>query len=236
MVLIFLIALNLFALTETQLETQARLLLEDSSSSTDEQHFSPTEYLNWINIAQKEIASLTWCVKKSTTIASVAGQESYTLPTDYYSPDRVVFKGRVLTPTSEDELYAQKSYWTDDSSSTLTQYYFIRQYPNSSGDNTLHLYKKPDTASNMTVQYIAIPADLSVSSDVPFNSDKKLVGFHYLIPLWVASKGWLLQGDINKANGFYSQYIQGVYMMRRSLNLNADFPIHYIPEIKKLEQ
>lgn len=135
-------------------------LVTDAYSSA-----SSTKATRMINECYRRAATLARVNKDSTNpFTLVAGTAEYPLPSDCYLVERVVWDNKELTKTPEDEMASVNKDWRTASNGTPTRYFVRRAL------GKIRFYVPPDaTAITKTVvlTYQYIPADLSLSTDVP---------------------------------------------------------------------
>lgn len=171
----------------SSLQTFTSLFVSDPNQTL----FTPTQYTNALNEAQRQFALESKALfKDASTYTVVDGTAAYSLPTDFMWEKEVTHKGLRLQPISRSTLLGLKG--NDWSVDTGTPTNFIVD-PEEARKQLL-LYPIPtggDAGANLILTYYPLPVDLSASTDVPLNSSALLVQFHMGIVSYAA---WLLLG------------------------------------------
>lgn len=151
-------------------------------------------YTQALNLGQQQFVLDSKCLWKdwpATTITAAVA--SYALPSDFILEQTVAFNGVPLIPISRAELLRthQDSRW-DTIPGTPTHYVIDPDVSKSQ----LLLFPIPtsyDAGKDLVLTYVALPADMSGATDIPFNSTPLLAQFHMGICAWAA--WYLLNGE-----------------------------------------
>lgn len=145
------------------------------------------------NEAQKVIQGYTKALKTDDTVTATANTQAVTLDSDTMDILRVVIQRTngdqfPLEGTTEDELDFDYPDWRNwDAGEPKTWFY-------KGSNQTLNLVPKPDSsnaiASGLVVTGIHEPADMSSSTDVPFDSNNQLIPYHYAIVAYIVARCW----------------------------------------------
>jgi len=178
--------------------------LTDYLNDDSTQRWSEETRDAYINIAYKRFCNTdNWPFREalSTSITTVAGTQSYTLPQTINMPLGVwvtsIKEPNKLVPVTRKE---RDTFTFSGNGRPL--FYFLF------GPDSLQLYPTPDNAYPLLIEYQARIADLVLTTDEPiFDSD-----FHYLIPLLAASILKRTSGgsDDKEADGLYQEYLAGL--------------------------
>ena len=211
----------------------------NNNSSLAGSPFSSTNRQQAVNDAQEEFADLTECFVKQSTIACSCNTAEYSLlssgvltgSTDFVrlAKQGVEYhhtsSGGRLRTVADGQFPRRDIHWLNQfepnwrESTTpveLPTAYYLR------GDGAslvLGLKDRPDIGSSETgkllVPYVARPAPMTSSTDVPFAGRLDLQGYHKALPHYAAYKLLPLMGDMQGANeqlqkfmGYVQRYLQ----------------------------
>lgn len=223
--LLFFIPSICFSLTLSDIRGQIRNYIDDPSTDIAKQRWTDTEINFQINQAQRDICDITFCIIKSTSINLVTDTTDYTLPTDFYVTERVIYDGDdILTEVTINAQDRDEETWIVFSSGTPTNYYINKE------NTKIGLYPVPSAKAavpNLDVWYIAVPTDLSSDSSVPFNSITKLYAYHHLIIYYVVGH-ILLEGGDPTAMTWLALCDKGLQRMTNNIKLLPN----YVPSLK----
>ena len=213
-----------FALTLSELRTNSRLLIKDTSAIR--QRFSDTQINNFVNEAQRDAINNTWCISKSAEIPLVIGTTYYTIPTDSIAIQRVTFQRRNMPETTLIKLDGDfnNAAW-ENSIGTPVSYF---QDPTQT--DKIGVYPWPNTASStgtLRLIYYSQGTNLSADADEPFNSEDRFVSYHDILPYFVAYRVYLLEGEIEKATTYRQEYESRLQIMGGRVGSK----INYTPSI-----
>ena len=209
-----------FALSGSDILTRARLMLRDTSSDTTRQRFSDVQLLGWLNDGQREANAFDFVMQASTTFQLTAGTTEYSLPSDFLTPWRVTYKGRKIDQTSFNQQDAVTVAWQTQSAGTPLAYY-IYLAPNP----TIGFVPAPASASTgtITVWYIQQTADLTSTSQIPFNGWAQLYPYHSMLAYYIAFRGFWVIGDSDQAGQYMSEWQQWIAALKMGLGKQPDF-------------
>ena len=181
-----------------------------------------------INAGQKEFARLTSCFTKDGTITLVNAQSTYDLEatlTDFVKLDKAGIElaltdssgnvtyvaGDSFPQTTVRDLNRYESGWRGASASTPSRWYVEP----SGGAFYLGLYPKPDLSTawasgTMTVPYVALPADMSGDTDVPYTASSNalvaLTLYHQALVHYAAYQLEKLRRDVDAQKAQIAQF------------------------------
>ncbi len=182
------------ALTLSQLETQTRVLIRDTTSDTNYQRFSNATLDAFLNEGQRDMQNQSWLYQGAFTMDLTAGTIEYALPADYITTVRVTLANIPLTQVSFQGLDANGTNWTV-ATATSTQY-FIDSFVSGTPSNIGFVPKPKFTTAGGTVfvQYVRQVPLLVNSTDVPFNGNSELLPYHDALADFAAARCWQLLG------------------------------------------
>lgn len=211
-----------WAITVSEMETLVRRNVRDTATTGN--RYTDAMLLSWINDAQREVVSLTWSIRKSTSVTLSAGTTFYALPDDFLSADMVLFS-RTGASTIQLKEVIQNSYVDDNpdferSGRGAPSNYFVRQ--STSGANALEVAYIPVPSSSSTgtvrMDYFFYPADLSGSSDVPFDGLLHLSPYHKTLVDMVTARIKVIEGRVDEANFYQAAADRGLAVMSEMVN------------------
>lgn len=219
-VLFFFISVNASALTLSEIRTNARLLIKDSSSSR--QRYTDAQLNKFINEGQKDVINNTWVITKSTTITLLNGTTYYSIPSDTLSVYRVTRERKNLPETSLQKLDGDSSNGSWASSGGTPISYF--QDPSQT--NKIGFYPWPNSSSStgtVTFFYYAQGTDLSSDSDEPFNGEDRFTPYHDLLEYFVAYRVYVLEGEADKATLYRQEYENRLMLMAGRIGMRQNY-------------
>ena len=209
------------ALTLSDIETQIRRNVHDTSSDSTLQTYTDSVIDAWINDAQREIVSLTWCIQTSTSYVLTAATTYYAVPTDFIAvvPGKALFLDNGGQQYQLQEFSEAKVYQTDpdfeQTSSGPPTYYFTR-FPGDTDDSLEIAYLPVPTATStgtVTLFYYNRPTDLSSDSDVPFEGFTHLYPYHYGIVYHVVARIKALEQKMEQSTYWMKEFERVVTTM-----------------------
>ncbi len=205
------------ALTLSQLETQTRTLIRDTSSDTNFQRFSTAQIDNFLNEAQRQMQNDAWLYQGAFAMGLTSGTIEYALPTDYIATIRVTISSMAITQVSFQGLDRNSTNWTV-ATSTPTQY-FIDSFV-SGGASMIGFYPNPKfTSSNSVfVQYVRQVPLLVNASDVPYAGNSELLPYHDALADFAAARCWQLLGRPDMSTWLMTLYSSRTGEARANLN------------------
>lgn len=151
------------------------------------ERFSTTQYNNAIALAEQQFGLDTRVLVKETTLTCVVAETEIALPTDFLTSVLVRHKGIKLDPTSKADLAFQAG--TDWTTITGTP----RMYYIDEEDEKVGLFPQPlaaDAGANVTLNYAAVPAEISSDGTVLLNAKALLAQYHPAVVAYAAF--WML--------------------------------------------
>lgn len=206
-----------YALNKSQINSEIRRLIHDSNG-TSRERWTDLQISTFINMAQEEIVSLTWCMHNRYSFTTLSGTTQYALPNDTIALESVYYDNKVLPEISQSKLDTIDETWPTASTGVPTYYYVYRTTASWIG-----FYPSPDNTKSVDVWYVEQPDNLDSDTDTPFNNIHKLKPFHYTIILWVAHYCCLQEGKIGLATQFYNLYALRLKDMKDSLDLRPNY-------------
>lgn len=189
------IAINCFPTQFSVLRTNVRKAIGDPSTDTNKQRVGNTEINVALNLGQRVMGDAIgeWGVRKSTVITLVAGTTFYSLPTDFYVSDSVVYKNRSIPEDTVERLDRSESDWrVSNSTGTIVKYYINKER------TKIGFEPVTDGTGHLEMWYIPVLADMSSDSAIPFNGLYKYYNYHHLLTYYAA--GYLLLSDNKTAS------------------------------------
>ncbi len=218
------------ALTLSEMRTQIRRNIRDTSTDTTVQAFSDATILSYVNEGQKEMNLLVWSVIGSTTITLATNTTYYSLPDNLLAVNQVSYSrtspaGTVeLKEVSERSLQQSNPDFERQTAGPPVNY-FTRQSLTGGNAILLGLVPAPSSsaAGTLMVQYISQPADLSGDSDVPFDGLLHLAPYHNLIVYYVSSKLTMIRGRTDESTAYATLYGAGLQLMTQKVGQRPNY-------------
>jgi len=218
-----------FALTLSDIETQIRRHIRDTSTTASLQQYSDTVLDGYINEVQREVVNMTWCIEKSTGITLVSGTTYYSMPTNMIVPMRVTFDEYDAVPTDLEEtslqkLYVERPSFESDPPGSPAEY-FIRTSTKGATHIEMGFIPAPGATSTGTVKidYKAQVTAMASDSDVPFDGLYQYYAYHDLLIYGVVVKVKLIQGKVDEATVYAGIYNALIQTMKARLNESPNF-------------
>lgn len=217
------------ALTLSDAETEVRRLIRDTATSVSLQRYPNATIDSFLNQAQKEVVTATWCLQASTSVVLSAATTYYSLPSDVIAVKLVRFKDstsrtRNLTETSYKALYENNP---DYERQTGPPMQYILRYSTSAGTSLQIAFLPIATTSSTgtaTVDYYDQATDLSSAGDVLLNGFSTLIPYHESVVYQAVSKIKMIEGDTASAGAYLQLYQASIQAMNSRLgerpNLN----------------
>lgn len=152
-----------------------------------------------INLAAAEIQGLTNAVKTSEAVTPVASTRTISVNANTMNilrATKTLSDGTTIRPfpgknvEELDYLYPDWQQWQTGE----PLYWFF-----DATNQQINLVPKPDAANaitnGITMWESRKPADLSTSTDIPFDSNTAMIPYHYSIVHWVVAHCWMDNGD-----------------------------------------
>lgn len=159
----------------------------------------------WINEAQSRIARTVEVRELFTTstVATVAGTVSYTLPADFIRINGLTngTYGLELRPIIDIDALLAENMGTTNSGSP--SYYSL-------GPSGLYLSPCPDAVYSLTMTYYKNPVALSANGDI----STLPVNYHDLMVSYALSKAYRSEDDPQQSQFYYAEYARDLAQMR----------------------
>jgi hypothetical protein len=200
--LLGLFATSLRAETLSSLLTHTRVLAFDAASST-RQRFTDTQLTELLNIGQRQMIGETRCLQASYNFTLALGTTYYAMPSDFLTVRRLTIGSKNLQEMSPAALDGRSRGW--ETASGYPTYYFI----NFSSPTSIGFAPFPAASTDtdtIKVDYFQKAADLSASSDVPFNGVTRLYEFHHGLAYYAAGVAMLTYGRADLAKAYMDVY------------------------------
>ncbi len=219
MLLTWWLAIPSYALTASEIITQARVLLNDSSADTARQRFSDAQLLSFLNDGQREANIFTWVLRSSYTVTLTGGTTEYALPSDFLTTWRVTFSGSKLDQTSFNQLDADSLGW-QTSRGRPNKYYIYLSSPAVIG-----FVPAPTTLSTGTVviYYIQQPTEITSLSNSPWNAWPILAPYHSGLIYYLAYRGYMTLLDDKTAMIYFNEWTLYVNSLKEATLKMPDF-------------
>lgn len=159
------------------------------------------DIITWINMGQKEIASLTKCIEKKAVTDVVSGQYEYALPAEGATDIVAIrYKGATLPGMSFQQFEA--NYQDSDPlriQKTAPQVWTM-------WGSTITLWPTPDeaTVGGLTVYFVGVPAVVSASGDFLTVPDI----YYESLCFYVLAKAYELDEDFATASEYMDRFRQ----------------------------
>jgi len=208
------------ALTLTQIRTEIRLRIKDSS--TLRQRYTDTQINNIINQEQRDIVNISWIIKKSTTIPLAVGSTYYTLPTDTIAIHRIMLDNANLPETTLQELDSRFNFTAWPLSYGKPDHYF--QDPSRSTQIGVYPWPNNSTSTGtLSIIYFSQGSDLSSDSDTPFNSETRYYPYHDLLIYGACYKIFSIEGEFDKSNEYKAYYESRLQILLAAIGNKPNF-------------
>jgi hypothetical protein len=220
MLLTWWLTVPVYALTASEIISQARVLLNDTASATARQRFSDAQLLGWLNDGQREANIFSWVLRSSYTIITSSGTQEYSLPSDYLTTWRVTQTGIKLPQTSIDSLDADTPGWK--TSTGKPQKYYIY----NASTNLIGVVPYPVTNTSTTtvvVYYIQQPTEITSLSSSPWNGWNVLAPYHSGLIYYIAYRGYLANLDANTSTAYFNEWSLYVTSLKEALLRAPDY-------------
>lgn len=220
------------ALTLSDLKTEIRRNVRDTSTSSTLQRYSDGLIRSFINEAQKDVVNDTWCLQNTTFYVLTAGVTYYALPSDFLAVMQVNYRestGRIrgLDEVSKRALFQQNPDWARQAGPPVN---YFTQYSTQAATTLDIVYVPiPTSASTGTaiIDYYSTVTDLSDDSDVAFNGLRHLYPYHHSIIDLVSYRISMIEGDVSAAEVYLKMYAGRVQTM---MNRFKNSP-NYLPSV-----
>lgn len=207
-VLSLLLSDGAFALTLSQIRTEARVLALDNG--TTRRRFSDTRVNSFINEAQRSVVLEVRPILRSAQFELAAGTTYYSLPADFLQISRVTLDWQTLNETTPEAQDRASEWQTVGAEPTHYYVHFASR-------TKLGFYPFPDTTrSTGTVryEYWAQATDLSADADVPYNAISELTPYHYGLAQYAAARMAVIDGRNGSAGLYLAEFRASVERMK----------------------
>lgn len=177
----------------SQLQAEIGRLLNDPQN----QRWSQSVITTRVNEAQTEVMGYTDALKTDETLTPTVDTRAVALNANVMDIIRVVITRQNgdqfgLDGTTEYDLDFNYPNWRNLGSGDPRTWFY------KAANQTLNLVPPPDSNSAFSnallVTEVRKPADVSSSTDIPFDSNAQLVPYHMAIVHWVVAQCWLDDG------------------------------------------
>lgn len=213
----------LHALSVSDLQNDIRLTIKDAGG-TDRRRYRDSQLIDFLNEGQRDVTNLTWLVSNSTSFPLVSGTTYYDLPSDVIEITRVTREYKILDETTFDKADSDAGNAAWETNGGIPIEYFqdsthpdkigIKPFPNSTS-----------STGTIRVQYIAQPATLDSSDDVPFNGSNRYLEYHEVLVFYAAFKIFTIEGDFTRAQIYNQLYESRVDAIKQK----AGSKVNYLP-------
>ena len=205
-------------LTLADLRSATRRYIDDNNA--DSYHFSNDVIDLFLNIAQNEIAGLTFCLEGTTTYAINYAQREYILPNKFFTAQRVTLNGYLLAQRDIPALDNDTS-WEVIRTTAVPSYYYIKHTTYS----VIGFDVPPSTSTRNTINltYVKIPEVLTNDSDVPFDGYPRLQIYHNLVSLLASAHLCWQDRRPDEGDRYHKIYGVMVEEMSKTIRLTPNF-------------
>ena len=185
----------------SSLRDDARLLARDTGTSR--QRFTDAQITQLLNEGQQQAIARTWCVQSSHTFTLVSGTTYYALPSDFLAVRRVRRDDLMIEEKSPAALDSRTRGW--ETSTGVPTVYFL----NYSTRGVIGFAPFPGATTDtgtIKMDFFSRVADMSSSTDHPFDGIAEFYDFHHGLPFFAAYKMALIDGLTDRAAFFLQQY------------------------------
>jgi hypothetical protein len=191
------------------------------------------------NQAQTIVQNYTKAVKTKETLTPTANNPEVSVDSDTLDILRVVLTlsnghKKVLNGINREELDFRFSNWQDWDAGEPEMYWF------DATNGKINLVRAPDSAnattSGLAVWEVLKPADVSVSTDTPFDSNTPMIPYHLSIVHWTVAQCWMDDGTpeaLAKARFHRSgsldrpgEFEKEIMRIRKDFDVPTDVPSH----------
>lgn len=213
------LAIPSYALTASEIISQARILLNDSSSDTGRQRFSDTQLLQFLNDGQREANVFSWVLRSSYTLTLTGGTTEYALPTDFLTTWRATLNGSKLDQTSFNQLDAESTGWQVARALRPTKYYVYL-----ASTSVIGFFPAPTTSTGtVAVYYIQQPLEITSLSSSPWNGWLILSPYHSGLIYYVAYRGYMTLLNDKVAMTYFNEWTLYVNSLKEATLKMPDF-------------
>lgn len=173
----------------------------------------------WLNEGVKKVyrRSNMRVGQTTSTINTVAGTNSYSLPSDFNS--FISLRNTSITPNEELDELSASDFDANTDSSVGTPYLF------SVYGSTLYIYPTPQSAGTLVLRYWKLPTDMTTDNDeVPLPDDYENVIVEYAL-----KKCYAAEGDIEMSNFHNQNFETELVQLAGELQTDMNSPPEQVP-------
>lgn len=181
--------------TQAEILTQVRDRLDEPTA----RQYSDAQIRRWINEAMRDIATRIRWYRTSSTIAAVAGTQTYNFAADCLEVHAVGYQR-----TGDTQMYdleyvdlrnlKSETYTHLHTSEGTPQVFWTWGYPGSATFD-LGLYPTPSAAGTITVHYYAVPDELNTDTSDANTAVEVPMGYERLVVDYAAYTAFMMDGD-----------------------------------------
>lgn len=225
---VLLLCAKSYCLTLSDAETEVRRLIKDTATSVTLQRYSDTILDSFLNQAQIEVVTDTWCLQASTTVVLTAATTYYNLPTDLITIRLVRVKDtgnrtRNIYETSYKAMYENNPDFERQSGPPMQ--YIVRPSPSSNYFQIAFLpVATTSSTGTATIEYYKQAGNLNDDTANLLDGKYTLLPYHETVVYKAVIKIKLLEGDATGAATYSQLYSAMISAMNSRLgekpNLN----------------
>ena len=210
--------INCFALTFSEIRSDARSLITDAQGTR--QRFSDSELNLWINEGQRILDIKTLCNYKAFSFDLVAGTTYYSMPSDYLMIRRVTRDYQQIQEMSPAAMDGRSAEW--ENVSGLPTYYFTTFSSRAKVGFAPFPAVAADTAT-IKIEYMSQSTALSIDADVPFNGITEFYPYHSALSYYSAYKASLVDERYDRAKLFIESFNQIAELMKNTCTQRPNY-------------
>lgn len=227
--LLFTIVSPSHGMTASEILDRVRVNIADQSTAGNRQQFTDATLLAYLNDGQREANILAWLLQDRINLTLVSGTTEYALPADFLSTDRVLFNGQKLTQTSLNELDSTSPGWSTSTGATPQKYYLYRTTVTVMG--FVPAPRSP-TITTVTMYYIKQPAELTSTSQTPWNGWASLTPYHTALVYYVSYRAYKAIDENENASAYYQEWSAAIEIIRKGTTSMPDFNPGFVGQRK----
>lgn len=205
--------------TLSQLESDARLLVLDSTSTT-RQRFSTAQVDTFLNQGMRYAVSLDNCLQQNIVFNLTPGTTYYALPNNYENILRVTIGYKYIPQQTPAALDGKSRGW--ESASGYPTYYFI----NFTSRSLVGFAPWPAQASDtdtVKVEFSIAPTDMALSGDLPFNGINELQVYDHMLAYYAASQMAAVDGRLDQAKAYMDIFTANLSTFEKGCLANPSY-------------
>ena len=222
--LFLLMAGTAHGLTLSDIETQIRRNLRDTSTDTSLQRYSDAVIDSLINEAQRDVVNQTWCLDASTGVVLTVNTTFYYLPTDLIAVKSARFTDSsnntyVLEEKNERSFRQNNPDWQKQTGKPVN--YFVRDATDTATAYQVAYYPIPGAVSStgtVNIEYYSQATDLDDDTDVPFDGKRFMYPYHEVLVFYPTYRLKMTEGQTNDATLYFQVYKTGIDAIMSKLN------------------